>query len=104
MDNLISLVQSSIDKYEQAARIADTLIEEKLCACIHIVGPMTSIYRWDGRVVNDQEYLLSAKTARSKVSACKTRLMQLHTYDLPEIIVLHIDDASKDYARWVCNQ
>ena len=104
MDNLISLVQSSIDKYEQAKRIADTLIEEKLCACIHIVGPMTSIYRWDGRIVNDQEYLLSAKTTRSNVPACKTRLMQLHTYDLPEIIVLHIDDASEDYAKWVCNQ
>ena len=104
MDNLISLVQSSIDKYEQAKRIAETLIEEKLCACIHIVGPMTSIYRWDGRVVNEQEYLLSAKTARAKVPACKTRLMQLHTYDLPEIIVLHIDDTSEDYAKWVCNQ
>ena len=71
MNNLISLVQSSIDKYEQATRIADTLIEEKLCACIHIVGPMTSIYRWDGRVVSDREYLLNAKTARAKVSACK---------------------------------
>ena len=104
MENSISLIQSSIDKYEQAKRIADTLMEEKLCACIHIVGPMTSVYRWEGRVVNDREYLLSAKTARIKAPACKTRLMQLHTYDLPEIVVLHIDDASEDYAKWVCNQ
>ena len=104
MSKAISLIQSTIDKQDQAERIAKTLIAEKLCACIQIIGPISSIYRWEGRVVNEKEYLLSAKTDRTNVPTCKARLMQLHTYDLPEIIVLHIDDANEDYAKWVCNQ
>lgn len=104
MNNPISLIQSTIDKHDQAERIAQTLIEEKLCACIQIIGPLNSIYRWEGRISNEKEYLLNVKTDRVKVPACKARLMQLHTYDLPEVIVLHIDDANEAYAKWVCNQ
>ena len=104
MDRMISLVQSSIDKYEQAVQIANTLVEERLCACLHIIGPLTSVYWWQGRIVNDKEYLLCAKTPRGKVAALKARLMQLHTYEVPEIVVLQIDDASEAYANWVCEQ
>ena len=103
MDKSLSLVQSSIDKYEQAVQIANTLVEEKLCACLHIIGPLTSVYQWQGRIVNEKEYLLSAKTPRTKVEALKARLMQLHTYEVPEIVVLQIDDASDAYANWVCD-
>ena len=102
MNQTLSLVQSSIDKYEQAVQIANTLVEEKLCACFHIIGPLTSVYQWQGRIVNEKEYLLSAKTPQAKVSALKARLLQLHTYEVPEIIVLQIDDASEAYANWVC--
>ena len=104
MDKTLSLVQSSIDKYEQAVQIANTLVEEKLCACLHIIGPLTSVYQWQGRIVNDEEYLLSAKTSADKVAALKARLIQLHTYDVPEVIVLQINDASEAYANWVCQQ
>lgn len=104
MDQSISLVQSSIDEYDKAIQIADTLVEENLCACMQIIGPMTSVYRWQGRIVSEKEYLLSAKTSRAKAGALKERLIQLHTYEVPEVIVLHIDDANEAYTNWVCRQ
>ena len=103
MDKSISLVQSSIDQYESSIKIAEILVKEKLCACLHIIGPLTSVYQWQGRIVKEQEYLLSAKTPRTKVMALKARLLQLHPYETPEIIVLPIDDASEAYANWVCS-
>jgi len=104
MKQPIAMVQSSIDKHAAAVQIANTLVAEKLCACFHIIGPLTSVYRWQGRLVNEKEYLLNAKTPAAKTAALKARLIQLHTYELPEVVVLPINDASADYAHWVYQQ
>lgn len=103
MKQALALIQTTVNQYEQAMEIANTLVEEGLCACFHIM-PISSVYRWQEHVVKEQEYLLSAKTIQARCAELKTRLAQLHPYEVPEIIVLDVHDASQSYADWVGQQ
>lgn len=103
MKEPLVLVQTSVNQLRQAERIANLLVEEKLCACVHI-APVTSVYRWQARITKEQEYLLSAKTIQKRCAELKTRLSQLHPYELPEIIVLAIKDSDARYVDWVVQQ
>jgi periplasmic divalent cation tolerance protein len=86
---------------EEAERIARTLVTEMLCACVNVVPGVTSVYRWEGKVQHDQEWLLIAKTRHDVLEELITRVQALHSYDVPEIIALPVTDGSKAYLRWL---
>lgn len=86
---------------DTAARISAALLEQHLCACVQTVGPVTSRYRWQGRVETATEFLLLVKTRRALYQAVETAVRALHPYEVPEIIALPVQDAGKQYAAWV---
>ena len=97
------LVQTTVNEAAQAETIGKLLVEENLCACAQVGGPVSSIYRWRGRVENEREYLLTAKTTRARYAELRARLLQVHPYELPEIVAVAVC-ADAAYAGWVREQ
>jgi len=95
------LIMSTAGSREEAARIGRVLVDEHLAACVNIVGPIESIYRWQGKVESAQEVLMLIKTTSEKSSAAIIRLRELHSYELPEAIQLTIEDGNSEYLRWI---
>jgi periplasmic divalent cation tolerance protein len=89
---------------EEAERLAEALVGERLAACVNIVGPIRSIYRWQGEVCRDDEQLLLIKTTRPCCEALERRVRELHSYDVPEVIVLPIESGSSPYLAWLREQ
>jgi periplasmic divalent cation tolerance protein len=85
----------------EAQRIATALVEERLAACVNVIGPMKSVYRWKGNVEKAEEYLLVAKTLGERLEKLKEAVMSLHSYSLPEIIAVKIEGGSAPYLRWL---
>lgn len=86
---------------EEASRIARMLVEEKTAACVNIVGPIESVYRWQGKVESAPEFLLLIKTTGSRSATAMARIRELHSYDLPEAIEIGIDGGSAEYLNWI---
>jgi periplasmic divalent cation tolerance protein len=86
---------------DQAMSIAQALVGERLAACVNIVGPIRSIYRWQGEVHDDSEHLMLIKTRASLVSRVERRVRKLHSYEVPEVIELSIVARSKPYLEWL---
>lgn len=84
-----------------AERIATTLVEERLAACVNRLSGLLSIYRWEGQVERASETLLLIKTTEARFAALAERLRALHPYDLPEIIALPIAEGLPEYLHWV---
>ena len=81
--------------------LARQLVEEKLAACVNILPPMRSVYRWKGAVEGADERQLVIKTTTARIGALEARLRTLHPYDLPEFIVLPITQGSAPYLSWL---
>ena len=96
----VSIVLTTLNADTDAAAIARTLIDERLAACVNILSPMTSVYRWQGKVEQDREQQLVIKTASDRVGDLQARLRQLHPYELPEFLVLDAT-GSDAYVTWV---
>jgi periplasmic divalent cation tolerance protein len=92
---------STAGSREEAERIATALVDERLAACVNLVAPLTSIYRWKGAVEHAEEVLLVIKTRRAVVSRLTARLAALHSYDVPELIVLPIVAGATPYLDWL---
>jgi len=86
---------------EVAAGIARTLVEEGLAACGNVVPGLRSIYRWEGRVADESEALLLLKTERRLLAALKERLPAVHPYEVPELLVLPVEDGLGPYLDWI---
>lgn len=84
-----------------AEAIAETLVGERLAACVNLVGPVRSIYRWQGEVQKEAEQLAVIKTTAARRDALIARLAELHPYDVPEILVLPVDHGLAGYLDWV---
>ena len=96
----VSIVLTTLGADADAAAIARTLIDERLAACVNILPPMASVYRWQGKVEQDREQQIVIKTAQDRVRALQARLRELHPYELPEFLVLDAT-ASEAYFAWV---
>ena len=81
--------------------LASTLVEERLAACVSVLPEMESIYRWQEGVERDCERQVVIKTTADRVPDLRARLLALHSYELPEFLVLPIIDGSDDYLAWV---
>jgi periplasmic divalent cation tolerance protein len=88
---------------EEAGRLARTLVEERLAACVNVVGPIRSIYRWQGAVEDAAEYLLLVKARSADIDAVERRVRALHSYELPEIIALPLRAGSPPYLAWLAD-
>ena len=98
-DELIVLVTTS--NAEEAARIADVLVSERLAACVNIVPGIESIYRWEGKVTRDHESLMIIKTTAERYDELERRVKELHNYSTPEVIALKIERGSEQYLSWL---
>lgn len=95
------IVMTTLPADADAGEFSQALVEERLAACVNLLAPMESIYRWEGRVDHDAERQIVIKTSRHRVNALWERIRELHPYDVPEFIVLPIVDGSDAYLRWV---
>ena len=82
---------------------AQSLVEERLAACVNLLAPMESVYRWEGSVEQETERQVVIKTSKDRVSMLWDRIRELHPYDVPEFLVLPIVDGSDAYLRWVAD-
>ncbi len=99
MEFVVVLVTCQSEK--EAQRIAVRLIRRKVAACVNIVGPAKSIYRWKGRIEAAKEILMVIKSTRKKFAALEKEIRRLHSYDTPEIIALPVAAGSKPYLEWL---
>ncbi len=95
------IVYSTASSKNEAESIASSLIESKLAACVQIISGINSTYYWEGKVVQDDEFLLSIKTVRIKFEALKDKIIDLHSYKVPEIIALPVVNGSEEYLNWI---
>lgn len=86
---------------DEAEHIASHLVEERLAACVNVVGPVRSIYRWNGKVQRSEERLLIIKTAALSAVRVEQRVHELHSYETPEVIALPIVGGSEAYLEWL---
>jgi len=96
-----ALVLITCGNEEQGASIARTLVEERLAACVNLVGQIRSIYRWQEKIEDDRETLLLVKTAKALLPRLERRVRELHTYEVPEIMALSFDRGSQPYLDWL---
>jgi periplasmic divalent cation tolerance protein len=95
------IVLSTAGSEEEARKIAHALVERRLAACVNIVGPIHSVYRWKGAVENAPEHLLVIKTTASAFPRVRDAIRELHSYELPECLMLPIEDGGEEYLRWI---
>src|SRR6516225_3831464 len=100
MTNKVVILVSS-HKLTEAKRIARQLVDSKLAACVNILPPVESIYRWQGKVAVEKEFLMFIKSTRKLFSELKAAIFKLHSYTTPEIICLPIVDGSSEYLQWL---
>ena len=98
------VVLTALGAQRDAEKIASALVEERLAACVNVVPGVVSIYRWKGNVEQEAELILVIKTLSQQVDALKKRLLELHPYDLPEVVVIPIVGGHGAYLEWIAQQ
>ena len=98
------IVQTHTNKDEISREISRVLIKKKLVSCVNIYPAGSSIFRYNNRIIEENEYLLQAKTTADKFLDVKTVIEQLHNYETPEIISITILDGNADYLTWINNE
>ena len=97
------IILCNTNSIENAKAIANSLLKEKLAACVNIVPKVLSIYKWGNDIVNDDEYLMIIKTKKSLYQKVESKIKSLHPYEVPEIISVDITESSKEYLKWLYN-
>ncbi len=99
MENIVVYITAS--KEEEAEKIARILVEEKLAGCVNIIKNIRSIYSWEGKIEDDPEVLMIAKTQKHLFEKLSKKVKELHSYTVPEIIALPIITGSDEYLKWL---
>jgi len=95
------VVLVTVEKQEDGERIAENLVAEKLAACVNIVPGLTSVYSWQGAVEKAKELLLVMKTRASLFGRLRARVVELHPYDVPEVLALQVEAGHAPYLAWI---
>ena len=95
------IILTTTSSADEARRIGRALVERRQAACVNLVGPIESIYRWKEEVESAQEWLLLIKTTATSFDDVQATIGELHSYELPECVQLPIDDGSEEYLNWI---
>lgn len=95
------IVLTTVDGAEEAQLIAEALVERRLAACVNLIPHLTSIYRWQDKIETASEILLVIKTTIDQVPVLESALHELHSYEVPEFLVLPIESGSRSYLEWL---
>jgi periplasmic divalent cation tolerance protein len=95
------IVLTTTGSQEEAGKIAHALVERRLAACVNIVPTVKSVYRWQGKVETATEWLLLIKTQAGLFERVRAAVKELHSYDLPECLMLEVTAGSQEYLNWV---
>ena len=98
------MVFSTFPDADTAARIARTLIEDRLAACVNVVPTVRSIYHWQGQICDETETLVVIKTTAERYAALAAKITELHPYQVPEVIALPLADGHPPYLAWLAEQ
>jgi len=101
---MVVVVYTTIDNIQDARKMAHSLVEEQLVACVNIIPNIESVYGWKGNIEENNEYILIARTSDDNVEKTVNRIEQIHNYELPDIIVLPVTGGLKDYLDYVSNE
>jgi periplasmic divalent cation tolerance protein len=96
---IVVLVTSGSE--EEALKIAHSLVEKHLAACVNLISSIRSLYRWEGKISDEKEYLLIIKTQKQRFEELEKEVKSLHSYSVPEIISLPIVEGSSAYLNWI---
>jgi periplasmic divalent cation tolerance protein len=97
------VVLTTVEKAEDGERLARLLVESELAACVQVLPPMTSIYRWEGKIEHSRESLLLIKSTVTAYDTLEAAIRQNHPYQTPEIIAIKVEGGSKNYLDWLAN-
>jgi periplasmic divalent cation tolerance protein len=100
----VSVVLVTVGNMEAASSIGRTLVEERLVACVNIIPRIHSIYWWKGEICTDEEVLLVMKTRSSLFPDLRTRVRELHSYEVPEIVAFPLEQGLPEYLKWVVEE
>lgn len=95
------LVLTTAGSHPEARKIAHALVERRLAACVNIVPQIESVYRWQGNVETATEWLLLIKTQAGSFERVREAVKELHSYDLPECVMLEVSAGSNEYLNWI---
>jgi periplasmic divalent cation tolerance protein len=96
-----AVVLSTVGSEVEASLIARALVERRLAACVNVVAGVSSTYRWQGVVRTDPEWLLVVKTRRDRFEEVRAAIRELHSYELPEVVLLDIGVGDRAYLAWI---
>lgn len=96
-----TVILSTVPTEEEAKKITQTLLQEKLVACVNIIKSVESFFWWEGKIDNANEILLVIKTLEKNIPFVIKRIKELHSYTVPEIVALPIIGGNSDYLRWI---
>ena len=100
----LRVVLVTVPDIDSGCRLARRVVQERLAACGNVIPGMTSVYRWDGEVQEDQEALVLLKTTEEALPGLEKRVMELHSYEVPEFLALPVTDGHDPYLRWVAGE
>lgn len=94
-------VTTTLSDRASAEQMAARLVEERLAACGQVLGPVSSTYRWEGKIERSAEWYCHLKTTVARVPDLERRIRELHSYEIPEIIAVPIVEGDRDYLKWI---
>lgn len=94
-------VETTVDSRDGAERLARSVVEHRLAACAQVSGPITSFYRWEGRIQADEEWTVVVKTAADRLDELTAHIGEVHPYDVPEVVAVPVTGGSPAYLEWV---
>jgi periplasmic divalent cation tolerance protein len=97
----IAIVMSTAGSKSEATRIGRELVERRLAACVNVLPNVVSIYRWEGSVQTDSEWLLLVKTRANRFNDVRSAIVELHSYELPEIVMIEPSRVDPAYRAWI---
>jgi periplasmic divalent cation tolerance protein len=95
------VVLTTFRGHERAVEVANALVEEELAACVNVLGEMHSVYRWEGEVESQAEFLCVIKTTAATFERLRARIVELHPYEVPEVLALPVAAAHAPYLQWL---
>jgi len=103
MSDKYSLIYSVFPDAEQAKKIAHVLLKEKLIACANILPPHVAIYEWEGKLCEENEVIMFAKSTAKNFYSVQAKIIELHTYDNPCVLEIPLTNIAPEFSKWICN-